>query len=76
MWRLTSKAGYKGVSRWLWFLFLGCPLTTVWTLLVFVLVPWPVQKQLKAHKQQSELPQLDPVEAELRQMKKQVRGEL
>jgi peptidoglycan/LPS O-acetylase OafA/YrhL len=75
MWRLVSKAGYQGVGRWVWFVFLGCPVTTIWSLLVFVLVPWPVQKQLKAKQQQLE-PVLDPVEAELRQMRQQIRGEL
>lgn len=45
--RLTVKAGYKGVARWVWFAFLAFPLTGGLSLIAFVLVPWPVQKQLK-----------------------------
>ena len=54
-WRLPTKAGYSGISRWIWFGFLALPLTTVWALLAFVLVPSPKDKELKVLKAQLKL---------------------
>ncbi len=72
MWRLTAKAGYRGVSRWIWFLLLGFPLTSGLSLAGFVLVPWPVQKQLKKQKQQMEQsPKLmDDIDIELERLRR------
>jgi hypothetical protein len=71
MWRLTSKAGYRGAARWIWFVFLGFPITTGWSLLVFVLLPWPVQKRLK--REPAGLPQSD-IERELNQLRTNLKG--
>ena len=69
MWRLTSKAGYRGGVRWVWFVFLGFPLTTGWTMLAFILLPWPVQRELK----RSQANQLQSaVDQELEQLRQQL----
>jgi hypothetical protein len=68
MWRLASKAGYRGSTRLIWFALLGCPLTTGWTLLAFVLLPWPVQRELKKVK---ELPKYsNEIDSELDQLRR------
>ncbi len=76
MWRLPSKAGYRGASRWVWFATMGFPLTTAWSLLVFILLPWPIQKELKkTRNQQPSKPSpnpIDDIEAELQQMRRQM----
>jgi|SRR5919202_1115497 hypothetical protein len=46
LWRLASKAGYRGRSRWIWFAFLAFPLTGGIALITFCLIPYPIQKQL------------------------------
>jgi TRAP-type C4-dicarboxylate transport system permease small subunit len=69
MWKLPSKAGYKGASRLLWFMFLAFPLTTGWSLIAFILVQWPVHKELsKARAQQSPKYSAD-IESELQQLR-------
>ncbi len=46
LWRLASKAGYRGMSRWIWFAFLAFPLTGGIALITFCLIPYPIQKEL------------------------------
>jgi hypothetical protein len=46
LWRLASKAGYRGMSRWIWFVFLAFPLTGGIALITFCLIPYPIQKEL------------------------------
>ncbi len=72
MWRLASKAGYRGAARWIWFVFLGFPLTSGWGLVAFVLLPWPVQKKLKQQAGISS-PKSD-IDQELDQMRKRMQG--
>jgi hypothetical protein len=69
MWKLPSKAGYKGASRLLWFMFLAFPLTTGWSLIAFILVQWPVQKELNNVRQQQSPKYSADIEAELRQLR-------
>ncbi len=73
MWRLASKAGYRGAARWIWFVFLGFPITTGWSLLVFILLPWPVQKRLKRQPGPGVLPQSD-IDRELDQLRTNLKG--
>lgn len=56
LWRLPSKAGYKGAAQWIWFLLLYFPLTGGLALLAFVFAPWPVKRQLE--KSESQLDEL------------------
>lgn len=71
MWRLSSKAGYRGVPRLLWSVFLAFPLTTGWTLLAFVLVPYPNQRELK-RLQATQNPK-NEINQELEQLRHQLR---
>jgi TRAP-type C4-dicarboxylate transport system permease small subunit len=64
MWRLASKAGYGGISRWLWVITLAFPFTTGLSLMAFVLLPWPIQKQLKT------LPKPNDIDEELNRLKR------
>lgn len=72
MWRLASKAGYRGGSRVLWFALLGFPLTTAWTLLVFVLLPWPVQRELKRKREEFSPSDISAMDRELDQLRRQL----
>ena len=83
LWRLPSKAGYKGAAQWAWFLLLYFPLTGGLALFAFVFAPWPVKKQLeKSEGQLDELRRLSQpktrtlhsVDDELDQMRRQLRG--
>src|SRR5688572_28877355 len=47
LWRLPTKAGYKGAAQWAWFLLMYFPLTGGLALFAFVFAPWPVNKQLE-----------------------------
>lgn len=70
MWRLTSKAGYRGSVRWVWFVLLGFPLTGGLTMFAFVLLPWPVQQAAKRSRN-AELQ--SSVDNELEQLRQQMR---
>jgi hypothetical protein len=82
LWRLPSKAGYTGATRWAWFLLLYFPLTGGLTLFAFVFASWPVKKQLeKSAGQLDEVRRLTPktrtpltVDDELEQMRRQLHG--
>lgn len=56
LWRLPSRAGYKGAAQWIWFLLMYFPLTSALALLAFVFAPWPVKRQLE--KSQSQVDEL------------------
>lgn len=81
LWRLPSKAGYKGAAQWVWFLLMYFPLTGVPAILAFTFAPWPVNKQLeKSESQLDELrrqskPKSQPltsVDDELKQLRRQL----
>ena len=83
LWRLPSKAGYKGAAQWAWFLLLYFPLTGGIALFAFVFAPWPVKKQLeKSEGQLEELRLLtqsktrtpSSVDDELDQMRRRLHG--
>lgn len=83
LWRLPSKAGYKGAAQWIWFLLMYFPLTGGLAILTFVFAPWPVKRQLeKTESQLDELRRLvqsrtvnlNGVDNELEQMRRQMRG--
>ncbi|MBD2743668.1 hypothetical protein [Coleofasciculus sp. FACHB-1120] len=44
-WRLPSKAGYRGGSRWAWFAALAFLPISLWSFLTFTLVSWPESKK-------------------------------
>lgn len=67
MWKLPEKAGYNGVVRFLWFVFLAFPLTTGSALIAFVLVKWPVQKELD--KVRERRAPVDDIDDELRRLR-------
>lgn len=55
-WRILSRLGYKGQSRWVWFGFLSFPLTMGLALIALVFAPWPLDKEMdKAKAQLDEL---------------------
>jgi len=64
-WRLSSKAGYTGAVRWIWFLTMAFPFTTVWSLALFGLIPWPIQKQTNRNSVPT-----DDIDEELNRLKK------
>ncbi|MBD1887947.1 hypothetical protein [Coleofasciculus sp. FACHB-SPT9] len=70
-WNLPRKVGYKGLSQWLWFGFLVFPFTTVWTLLAFVLIPSPKDKELKVLKAQLKLSE-DDLDSKQKQIERNV----
>lgn len=70
-WNLPRKVGYKGLSQWLWFGFLAFPFTTVWTLLAFVLIPSPKDKELKVLKAQLKLSE-DDLDSKQKQIERNV----
>lgn len=83
LWRLPSKAGYKGAAQWIWFLSMYFPLTGGLAILAFVFAPWPVKRQLeKTESQLDELRRLaqpktanlNGVDHELEQMRRQMSG--
>ncbi|MFB8788629.1 MAG: hypothetical protein U7123_07200 [Potamolinea sp.] len=75
-WRLTSKAGYTGTIRWIFFLTMAFPFTTVWSLLLFGLIPWPIQKKLTPQKQPTvKASPVDDIEEELNRLKKKLNRE-
>lgn len=56
-WYVISKAGYRGKARWWWLAGMMLPfLPPSWiTLSCLLLVPWPVNKQVKGLKEKVEL---------------------
>ncbi|HEY9672724.1 MAG TPA: hypothetical protein V6D11_14865 [Waterburya sp.] len=69
-WHVTSKIGYRGLTRKFWVAGMCIPPIAPFTLLLLMVLPWPVCKHLR---QAQAVQKSESINSELEQLRRQMR---